>query len=682
MFLHGRPCAAKFGSVLRPLCPALLLLLAASSPAQQGPATRREERGFREADAKSYRNDPALSRSLELPLKLSAGPAVLIVRHEPRHELAARYVGRMSQAYLPAVERLLERPLRLPSRKIIIHGRGESIHSPEDVNVSLEGALESPALLFHELGHLWFGLAGGSVEWFDQGVVSYLAIALHEHGLLRLSPQELRNVRSAWSWAQTDWADDFALREFAPGRKSSRVLYDKSFKVQYLLHRELGRAGYARLLRDILQAKRRLSETELFTFLDRGKARDWKQFLSGWVLTGPYHTFSPTSFADRDEDRLIDVEEHYLRTDPARADSDGDGYADGWEVASGHDPLQAKSPGPLPRPVVDGVTDLHLPPPEQEVLDARGEATASTDIDSGAIHLSPESGQRTVFVRAQFRAREKGPALHTLHLRSPDGRNFWIQANTIDMLNVWISEFRDGEPFERWRKSNVPGGRVKLALADVFEARFAPADFGIHGDFQLSYMAGGRTAGREVWNSDDFGPIWLYAKRTAPHIDGVGDDLLSLPLRLLKDPAGDVQADRDIFDLALLGAHADRDNLYVLGRFHQPIRDNVPGFITIHVRLPSERRNFWVQFRGSSQVALASFTDGTPFEKWTALPRAEWAGIRVGLGPDFEAKIPLALLGTRSPASMEVSLKLGARRGGSEVWNAEEAGPLLCTPTR
>ena len=45
-------------------------------------------------------------------------------------------------------------------------------------------------------------------------------------------------------------------------------------------------------------------------------------------------------FIDSDQDGLSDEEEKIYHTDPYKADTDGDGYSDGAEVASGYDPLK------------------------------------------------------------------------------------------------------------------------------------------------------------------------------------------------------------------------------------------------------------------------------------------------------------------------------------------------------
>lgn len=53
---------------------------------------------------------------------------------------------------------------------------------------------------------------------------------------------------------------------------------------------------------------------------------------------------SVIAFADSDKDGLADEMEKKLGTDPNKADTDGDSYLDGQEVAAGYDPLKKPEP--------------------------------------------------------------------------------------------------------------------------------------------------------------------------------------------------------------------------------------------------------------------------------------------------------------------------------------------------
>jgi hypothetical protein len=52
-------------------------------------------------------------------------------------------------------------------------------------------------------------------------------------------------------------------------------------------------------------------------------------------------------FRDYDRDDLNDLKEYEMGTKGDHPDTDGDGFTDGWESASGYDPTDPKSPDDL-----------------------------------------------------------------------------------------------------------------------------------------------------------------------------------------------------------------------------------------------------------------------------------------------------------------------------------------------
>jgi hypothetical protein len=98
----------------------------------------------------------------------------------------------------------------------------------------------------------------------------------------------------------------------------------------------------------------------------RGTASQLDAILGGNTLTvGVCEPNSNDPNKDSDNDGLKDWQEIQLyRTDPCKADTDGDGYTDGEEVASGYDPLK-KAPGDelagtvpkIPRPLPANLTE-------------------------------------------------------------------------------------------------------------------------------------------------------------------------------------------------------------------------------------------------------------------------------------------------------------------------------------
>lgn len=90
-------------------------------------------------------------------------------------------------------------------------------------------------------------------------------------------------------------------------------------------------------------------------------------------------------FLDSDQDGLTDEEERLYGTNPRDSDSDGDGYSDGAEVASGYDPLK-KSPGDkLPSPA--GLTSKIQP-------EVRGIEAAFQDSSEPEDNLTQQVAQK------------------------------------------------------------------------------------------------------------------------------------------------------------------------------------------------------------------------------------------------------------------------------------------------
>ena len=64
-----------------------------------------------------------------------------------------------------------------------------------------------------------------------------------------------------------------------------------------------------------------------------------KDAFSQFTLWGAKETTISSQTIDSDNDGLKDWEENLYKTDPWNPDTDGDGYLDGEEINSGHNPL-------------------------------------------------------------------------------------------------------------------------------------------------------------------------------------------------------------------------------------------------------------------------------------------------------------------------------------------------------
>ncbi len=95
---------------------------------------------------------------------------------------------------------------------------------------------------------------------------------------------------------------------------------------------------------------------------------------------------------DADKDGLSLLEEYHYNTDPTRADTDGDGYADGREVQHGYDP---DAPGDARIKMTMVIKKINVEVPIVLSADT-DEARLQKDLESGVIHYpgTPMPGQR------------------------------------------------------------------------------------------------------------------------------------------------------------------------------------------------------------------------------------------------------------------------------------------------
>jgi len=158
--------------------------------------------------------------------------------------------------------------------------------------------------------------------------------AIYRHwGLFQMIPEKVKDmpvVPDFRSFANKDLDAQFGF------------FYTKTFKIQYLLYKELGPENYREFLIWLNGRKYSDSGTDLIPAkLKEMKSIDWKEFLSGWVYAGKYHKISFGNFGDTDRDGLIDVDEMYGGSDYQNPDTDSDMIPDGAELRLGTDPLKA-----------------------------------------------------------------------------------------------------------------------------------------------------------------------------------------------------------------------------------------------------------------------------------------------------------------------------------------------------
>lgn len=451
--------------------------------------------------------DPRLSETVTKTIQILRGPIKLHVKFQKGNDAWARYTLTMAERFIVGAEKYLGVPLQPPKGSITIFellgptaycGGYDEIHTNGDA-----WAVGSPGLLFHEIGHLYFGPGFMShySEWHSQGQVSFLPVAMADAGFLTLSKEEYASIFKHWVFAGPRPSNDVPLEEYGrrPEDKEHFLLYIKSFRVQYMLYRELGADSYRRFLARLLKENKTGTEEFLRILQAEKSDTDWKSLLSGWVFPGTYKRFSWDSFQDSDRDGVSDIDEIYAGLNPKNPDTDVDSYADGWERTHGFDPMSKKSPGRHAWIAVDGLVDAAKSKSAAEQTDASGDSTASTDIAGGEVFVI----ENRVFVRYSFSKLETRPIQLTLHIRRKDGRNFWWQTRT-DAAYAWTGmvEFDDGEPFEKWKPSKTAPTVIEHKLGRVFEAAFDAAAFGLSDEFQVEFKAGGYTDRNESWESD------------------------------------------------------------------------------------------------------------------------------------------------------------------------------------
>ena len=326
-----------------------------------------------------------------------------VITHKGR-EAWARYVAQSAKRFLQAAGAYLDRPPNAPGeiflvgrRKVTLEGKWVGGYVRGN-RVYLQYDLIGPGYpwkLFHGLGHLWFAYQGhmgnkDQVAWFIEGAVSYLAIAMNDipagqPGALMLEDRErgsiLAGTLAGFRAPQADLPMHIDFRN--QGGELSRFWYNKTFKLQYLLYRELGAKNYRKLLRAFHKKPRFGQAQPLLEMMYRVKPMDWKAFLGGWVFPGAYGALAYRDFQDADGDGLIGVDEYYAKTDPTKPDSDGDGIPDGAEVALGLDPLKANPRAEAEElaPFVDGDPAEWAGLKATTLQDPRGDSTGGPSLD-------------------------------------------------------------------------------------------------------------------------------------------------------------------------------------------------------------------------------------------------------------------------------------------------------------
>lgn len=151
----------------------------------------------------------------------------------------------------------------------------------------------NPSVVFHELGHFWFY----HLPWLCEGIVSYLPIVLHRTGYLKLTKPEIANINNHWGFNHIfKEGDKPVINDFRKDAQSVRLWYCKTFKIQYIINKQLGDKLYLVFLKDILNISREASTESIIKILNKLKYDNWENIFSGWVLPGAYSLYQWNDF--------------------------------------------------------------------------------------------------------------------------------------------------------------------------------------------------------------------------------------------------------------------------------------------------------------------------------------------------------------------------------------------------
>ena len=230
------------------------------------------------------------------------------IRYDKGHEEWADFIMANTCAYIPAVENYLG--WTFPHEVFIING-GEKICSPsgewvggynrgEEIdiqyNLSQPG---NPGLLYHEINHSWF-LSWGEVgiEWFIEGICSFLPVSIGDSGFLSDKYVRRDNIFTQWGFHSdlSSVEDEPLCMDFRYEKDKFGFFYHKTFRVQYIIYKELGTEKYHDFVVDAYNTSYLKDVNTIIDILSKYKETDWKSILSGWVIPGKYTKYKLDSF--------------------------------------------------------------------------------------------------------------------------------------------------------------------------------------------------------------------------------------------------------------------------------------------------------------------------------------------------------------------------------------------------
>lgn len=291
------------------------------------------------------------AEKLKVNTQTRSGPLELTVVYKAGMRDWAQSILNESPKYIRMVERYLKSRYRW-GRSLTIEGCDDCTSRAElsKHKIYLDYRYSTPddvSVLFHEINHFWFYyyVNRSNEEWLIEGISSFLPNALREKHILPDRALYHETIDSYWGleWNLPDTLKDVPLYPFNEGKR--KLVYTKSYRLQYLINCLLGPGKYQAFVREISHLRRRNPDA-VIKILARHKRANWRDLLGGWVLGRSYRSASIADFTtDGDSDGLSRAAEFCHGTNPDDGDTDGDSLPDGAEILLGRNPRRIDADG-------------------------------------------------------------------------------------------------------------------------------------------------------------------------------------------------------------------------------------------------------------------------------------------------------------------------------------------------
>jgi hypothetical protein len=255
----------------------------------------------------------AIKEYITKTMTLQDKTAVIRIEYEPKRKNIAAYYLDKAILYIPALETYLASPFPIDDITIWLDEKpGHAYKCADGIKlVRHHLSCKLPGVLFHEFGHFYY--SSWTDKWLVEGINSFLPVAIAEYGLLGKNDVSYDSVLETWKFHSADAANDLPVCiDFRT--TMWHFYYTKTFKIQYLIYKELGKEKYRRFVRDVAREMQYFLDYSSLTtirLLKKYKMMNWKKFLSGWVYEGDYDRFSYKDFTDSNKNGLPDIADFY-----------------------------------------------------------------------------------------------------------------------------------------------------------------------------------------------------------------------------------------------------------------------------------------------------------------------------------------------------------------------------------